>query len=105
MIAWIITAGTAAVLLTIWPMYRSYFYRPQHAGSGEGALTVRYLVARINTETTNGGRHRLREPPAGCKDSAETLLVSETRPPTTDHDSFTRRSEILSRILAGLERL
>ncbi|MFI0464967.1 hypothetical protein ACH347_12890 [Saccharopolyspora sp. 5N102] len=105
MIAWTIIVGTAAVLLTLWPMYRSYFYRAQHAGSGEGALTVRYLIARIEAETTNSGRHRLRETPAIRGNPAEQLATDADRPPTADHDGFTRHSEILSRILAGLERL
>ncbi|QIZ35313.1 hypothetical protein [Saccharopolyspora sp. ASAGF58] len=105
MIAWTVAVGATAVLLTLWPMYRSYFYRAQHAGSSEGAMTVRHLIARIEAESTSGGRHRLRETPAIRGESTVQPAIDEARAPTTDHESSTRRSEILSRILAGLERL
>ncbi|MER5394951.1 hypothetical protein [Saccharopolyspora sp. NPDC002686] len=45
--------------------------RPQHAGGGEGALTVWQLVAHVEAERRqreSGGRHRLREPAESTSD-------------------------------------
>ncbi|MER7077698.1 hypothetical protein SAMN05216506_116154 [Saccharopolyspora kobensis] len=56
-----ITAGVAFYLLAIyWNTHR-----PQHSGSGEGALTVHQLIAHVEAERRQRertGRHRLREP-------------------------------------------
>ncbi|MDA3644949.1 hypothetical protein LZ318_03795 [Saccharopolyspora indica] len=56
-----ITAGVAFYVFAIcWNTHR-----PQHSGSGEGALTVHQLIAHVEAERRQRertGRHRLREP-------------------------------------------
>ncbi|MFI0471055.1 hypothetical protein ACH347_43965 [Saccharopolyspora sp. 5N102] len=67
-------------------------YRPQHAGGGEGALTVWQLIAHVEAERRQrdqGGRHRLREP----------------QPPPSTSDDETPSLEVQRRILDALRRL
>ncbi|MGW1681678.1 hypothetical protein [Saccharopolyspora sp. NPDC002376] len=56
--------------------------RPQHAGGGEGALTVWQLVAHVEAERQQrerGGRHRLREPVESISDSSGPPLELQQR--------------------------
>ncbi|MEU5845234.1 hypothetical protein [Saccharopolyspora shandongensis] len=58
--------GAAATALTIsgWA-WRAFAVYGQHAGGGEGALTVWQLIAHVEAErqqSEHSGRHRLREP-------------------------------------------
>lgn len=56
-----ITAGVACYLIALYCKTN----RPQHAGGGEGALTVWQLIAHVEDERRQRertGRHRLREP-------------------------------------------
>ncbi|SEG84615.1 hypothetical protein SAMN02982929_04452 [Saccharopolyspora kobensis] len=91
---WVITA-VAAVLVAFFVVHRVFSYRPQHAGGGDGALTVRYLIERVEAETS-GGRHRLREPDSGGRGSPDVVV------PTS---GFSRNTEVFQRVLAGLQRL
>ncbi|MER6989603.1 hypothetical protein ABT337_23280 [Saccharopolyspora hirsuta] len=64
--------------------------RAQHAGGGEGALTVWQLVAHVEAERRERervGRHRLREPVESTSDDAGPPL------------------ELQQRVLDGLRRL
>ncbi|QIZ35430.1 hypothetical protein [Saccharopolyspora sp. ASAGF58] len=66
-------------------------YRPQHAGEGEGALTVWHLIAHVEAEQRQreqGGRHRLREPTEHS--------ISDSQAPPLD---------LQRRVLEGLRRL
>ncbi|MGI8307781.1 hypothetical protein [Saccharopolyspora hattusasensis] len=78
MIAALIASGLLGVGgLALWA---TFYYAPaQHAGSGEGALTVAYLVARVEAEARGHGRHRLREPVVMRGDLADALALEETR--------------------------
>ncbi|MEV0088567.1 hypothetical protein [Saccharopolyspora sp. NPDC050642] len=76
------------LIITCWKSYR-----PQHAGGGEGALTVWQLIAHVEAERRQrdqGGRHRLREP--------------QPPPPSTSDDE-TPSLEVQRRILDALRRL
>ncbi|MDA3644531.1 hypothetical protein LZ318_23140 [Saccharopolyspora indica] len=90
-----ITATIAAVLVAFFVVHRAYCYRLQHAGGGDGALTVRYLIERVEAETS-GGRHCLREPDSGGRGSPDEDA------PTSE---FRRNSQVLQRVHAGLQRL
>ncbi|MBB5156774.1 hypothetical protein [Saccharopolyspora phatthalungensis] len=50
----VLVVGALAVWATL------YYAPARHSGGGQGALTVSYLIARVESETS-GGRHRLRE--------------------------------------------
>ncbi|WP_177226863.1 hypothetical protein [Saccharopolyspora shandongensis] len=83
--------GTAALylIITCWKSYR-----PQHAGGGEGALTVWQLIAHVEAERQQreqGGRHRLREP--------------QPPPPSTSDAEKAPSLEVQRRILDALRRL
>ncbi|MEU5850414.1 hypothetical protein [Saccharopolyspora shandongensis] len=86
-------AGVVAyyLIVTCWKSYR-----PQHAGGGEGALTVWQLIAHVEAERQRreqGGRHRLREPGDPTRHS-----ISDTRghaPPL----------DLQQRVLDALRRL
>lgn len=86
-----ISAIVAYYLIVTWKPYR-----PQHAGAGEGALTVWHLIAHVEAEQRQreqGGRHRLRvptEPP----DSPASPPGSPAPPLDLQH-----------RVLEGLRRL
>lgn len=91
----VVMVAVIAVLIAFFVVLRVYSYRPQHAGGGDGALTVRYLIERVEAETSRG-RHCLREPGSGDRASpAEDAPTSE----------FALDSAMLQRILAGLQRL
>lgn len=80
-----ISAILACYLVLTWRPYR-----PQHAGGGEGALTVWQLVAHVEAERRQRerpGRHRLREPVKSTSDGAGPPL------------------ELQQRVLDGLRRL
>ncbi|MGW3470444.1 hypothetical protein ACWDKQ_18745 [Saccharopolyspora sp. NPDC000995] len=112
-----IAAWVAAGLLCVGALALSatFYYAPaRHAGGGEGALTVAYLVARVDAET-RGGRHCLREPRMVQLrgDLADALAVEETRflpviesgLPVGDRDALTRHPGMLRRLLDALQRL
>lgn len=61
MIAGSVMFGIVALALVALWVRACYWSRSQHGGGGEGALTVRYPVERIEAETSSGGRHRLRQ--------------------------------------------
>ncbi|WP_246868976.1 hypothetical protein [Saccharopolyspora sp. ASAGF58] len=44
--------------IALWATF--YYAPPRHAGGGESTLTVAYLLARVESETSGTGRHRLR---------------------------------------------
>ncbi|RKT84344.1 hypothetical protein SAMN05421805_103271 [Saccharopolyspora antimicrobica] len=90
-----ITATIAAVLVAFLVVHRVCSYRPQHAGGGDGALTVRYLIERVEAETS-GGRHRLHEPDSGGRGSPDEAEQTS---------GFSRNTEVFQRVLAGLQRL
>ncbi|MEV0082238.1 hypothetical protein [Saccharopolyspora sp. NPDC050642] len=72
--------------------------RPQHAGGGEGALTVWQLIADVEAERqqrSQPGRHRLREPAPDDEDQRSTSDTEIVAPP----------QEIQRRILEALHRL
>ncbi|MEV0049671.1 hypothetical protein AB0H34_04130 [Saccharopolyspora shandongensis] len=76
------------LIITCWKSYQ-----PQHAGGGEGALTVWQLIAHVEAERRQrdqGGRHRLREP-------------QPPQPSTSDDE--TPSLEVQRRILEALQRL
>ncbi|MEU5845122.1 hypothetical protein [Saccharopolyspora shandongensis] len=76
------------LIITCWKSYR-----PQHAGGGEGALTVWQLIAHVEAERRQrdqGGRHRLREPQP---------------PPSTSDTEEPPSLEVQRRILDALRRL
>lgn len=86
-----LAAVPTAVLIAIVATWCSY--RPQHAGSGEGALTVWQLVAEVEAEQRQReqtGRHRLREPDPPAPE-----------PPADPGPSL----EVQRRILQALQRL
>ncbi|WP_190821880.1 hypothetical protein [Saccharopolyspora pogona] len=107
-----IAVGVVAVVLLSWWGCRYFLARPQHGGSGEGALTVEYLVKRIDAETS-GGRHQLREPITILGDLADALAVEETRLlplastglPIGDQVALARHPGALRRVLVGLQNL
>ncbi|MEV5538463.1 hypothetical protein AB0L13_16530 [Saccharopolyspora shandongensis] len=91
-----------------------FYYAPaRHAGSGDGALTVAYLVARVDAETRGHGRHRLREPVVMRGDLADALAVEETRHlplietglPVDDREAMQRHPGMVRRLLAALRDL
>ncbi|MEV6233741.1 hypothetical protein AB0L88_38365 [Saccharopolyspora shandongensis] len=87
-IAGITGAAALYLFITCWKSYR-----PQHAGGGEGALTVWQLIAHVEAERQQreqGGRHRLREP--------------QRLPPSTS-DGETPSLEVQRRILEALRHL
>ncbi len=96
-------------------MWATFYYAPaRHAGGGEGALTVSYLIARVEAETT-GGRHRLREPrivqlrgdlaDALADEETRILPLVDTGRPVNNRDAFARHRGMLRRILARLDRI
>jgi hypothetical protein len=97
------------VVVTWWIFRCSY--RPQHAGGGEGALTVRHLIERVEAETGSGGRHRLREPIMSRRDLADDITDDETQTFVWPSEvwaadqSYARNPLVLRRILAGLRHL
>ncbi|MGI8309310.1 hypothetical protein [Saccharopolyspora hattusasensis] len=112
MIAAVVASGLLGVGgLAVWA---TFYYAPaQHAGSGEGALTVAYLVARVEAETRGHGRHRLREPVVMRGDLADALALEETRHlplvesglPVDDREAMARHPGMLRRLLAALQSL
>ncbi|GAA0516312.1 hypothetical protein GCM10011581_46190 [Saccharopolyspora subtropica] len=113
MITALIAAGLLGVgALALWATF--YYVPARHAGGGEGALTVAYLVARVEAETS-GGRHRLREPRTVQLrgDLADALAVEETRflplvesgLPVDDRHAMAKHPGLLRRVLAKLEDL
>ncbi|QIZ36586.1 hypothetical protein [Saccharopolyspora sp. ASAGF58] len=114
MIAALVASGLLGVGgLALWA---TFYYAPaRHAGSGEGALTVAYLVARVDAETRGNGRHRLREPRTVQMrgDLAEALAVEETRHlplvesglPVDDREAMARHPGMLRRLVAALLQL
>ncbi|WP_190812666.1 hypothetical protein [Saccharopolyspora pogona] len=93
-------------------LWATFYYAPaRHAGGGEGALTVSYLVARVEAETS-GGRHRLRKVTIRG-DLDEDLAAVETRHlplvesglPVDDREAMARHPGMLRRLLAALEGL
>ncbi|MEV0699383.1 hypothetical protein AB0I53_15895 [Saccharopolyspora sp. NPDC050389] len=83
--------GVAALYLitTCWKSYQ-----PQHAGGGEGALTVWQLIAHVEAERQQreqGGRHRLRE--------------AQPPPPSTSDAEKAPSPEVQRRILEALRHL
>ncbi|MGW1678478.1 hypothetical protein [Saccharopolyspora sp. NPDC002376] len=101
--------GTAGLAL-----WATFYYAPaRHAGSGEGALTVAYLVARVEAETRGHGRHRLREPVVMRGDLADALAVEETRRlpviesglPVDDPVAMQRHPGMVRRLLDALRDL
>ncbi|GAA0532983.1 hypothetical protein GCM10011581_17790 [Saccharopolyspora subtropica] len=95
--------------VALWAMVS---YAPaRHAGGGEGAVTVAYLVARVEAETS-GGRHRLREPRTmqlrgDLTDDEETRILPlvESGIPVDNSEAMSRHPGLLRRILAKLETL
>ncbi|MEV0085276.1 hypothetical protein ACWEV3_41075 [Saccharopolyspora sp. NPDC003752] len=95
-------------------LWATFYYAPaRHAGSGEGALTVAYLVARVDAETRGHGRHRLREPVVMRGDLADALAVEETRHlplietglPVDDHEAMQQHPGMVRRLLVALRSL
>ncbi|MGW3471134.1 hypothetical protein ACWDKQ_22355 [Saccharopolyspora sp. NPDC000995] len=111
MITMVITAVAFALAALIWCANR-YFSRSQHGGSGEGALTVQFLIERIETETSSG-RHQLRLPRTIRGDLADALAVEQpqglpvprTASPAFAADFATPSDDLLQCVLAGLRRL
>ncbi|MCI2421601.1 hypothetical protein MOQ72_29625 [Saccharopolyspora sp. K220] len=57
--------GTISAILALYLIVTWKPHRPQHAGAGEGALTVWQLIAHVEAERQRRervGRHRRREP-------------------------------------------
>ncbi|PKW19277.1 hypothetical protein [Saccharopolyspora spinosa] len=97
-------------------LWATFYYAPaRHAGSGEGALTVAYLVASVEAETRGGGRHRLREPLVIRGDLADgdELATEETRMlppidsglPVDDPEAMARHPGMVRRLYAALRDL
>ncbi|QIZ33968.1 hypothetical protein FDZ84_03505 [Saccharopolyspora sp. ASAGF58] len=109
MIAWTIIAGIVALAALTWYLRAYFMCQPQHAGGGEGALTVRYLAMRIEAETSSGGRHRLREPTtirgAPPDNANEGTRIPALPARAADSDERACNPLVLQRILAGLRRM
>ncbi|MER7016038.1 hypothetical protein ABT324_31800 [Saccharopolyspora sp. NPDC000359] len=92
-----ITSGITFYVLAIY----STAHRPQHSGSGEGALTVHQLIAHVEAERRQRertGRHRLREP--------STEPRPEPPPPSTpDTPGATPSLELQREVPAALRDL
>ncbi|MGI8310743.1 hypothetical protein [Saccharopolyspora hattusasensis] len=111
MIIWGCAIGLAAVAsIALWA---TFYYAPaRHAGGGEGALTVAYLLARVEAEARGHGRHRLREVTIRG-DLAEDLAAVETRLlplvesglPVDDREAMARHPGMLRRLLFALQTL
>ncbi|MDA3645949.1 hypothetical protein LZ318_15805 [Saccharopolyspora indica] len=70
-----ISAILACYLVLTWRPHRA-----QHAGGGEGALTVWQLIAHVEAERKQrerGGRHRLREPESTSDESGPPLALQQ----------------------------
>ncbi|MGI8307796.1 hypothetical protein [Saccharopolyspora hattusasensis] len=114
MIAAMVASGLLGVGgLALWA---TFYYAPaRHAGSGAGALTVAYLVARVEAEARGHGRHQLREPRTVQMrgDLADALALEETRHlpliesglPVDDREAMARHPGMLRRLLAALQSL
>ncbi|PKW19858.1 hypothetical protein [Saccharopolyspora spinosa] len=114
MIAALIASGLLGVGgLAVWA---TFYYAPaRHAGSGEGALTVAYLVARVEAEARGHGRHRLRESRTVQMrgDLADALALEETRHlplvetglPIDDREAMAGHPGMVRRLLAALHNL
>ncbi|SDX92621.1 hypothetical protein SAMN05216215_1017102 [Saccharopolyspora shandongensis] len=92
-IAVIVTAPALFFLAMHWKADQ-----PQHAGGGEGALTVWQLIANVEAERqqrSQPGRHRLREPAPDDEPQNSTSDTEISAPP----------QEIQQRILEALHRL
>ncbi|KAA5831295.1 hypothetical protein F1721_21405 [Saccharopolyspora hirsuta] len=96
------TIVLAAASLALWASLCFYSRRPQHAGGGDGALTVHYLIARVEAETSGSGRHRLHQPAADRTPTNDG--TADTPHPAEADDGWTRNPAVLQRILAGLRR-
>ncbi|MGI8308502.1 hypothetical protein [Saccharopolyspora hattusasensis] len=85
---------SAAVFVVVaWFATRHFSEYGKHSGGGDGALTVRHLLAQAAAEAASRGRHHLREPqppPHSTKD------INAPQPPPL---------EIQRRILDALHRL
>ncbi|MBB5160056.1 hypothetical protein [Saccharopolyspora phatthalungensis] len=112
-------ASTGLFIFGALAVWATFYYAPaRHAGSGQGALTVDYLIARVKAETS-GGRHRLRErEPRTVQlhgDLSDALANEKTRIlplvesglpadresylPARDRDALARNRGMLRRIL------
>ncbi|MBB5155465.1 hypothetical protein [Saccharopolyspora phatthalungensis] len=109
---WGIVLGVAAVAVLVVLVARRYWARPQHGGGGEGALTVPYLVERVEAETSGGGRHQLHETVTIRGDLADALAVQEPRILPLPREllsaelwELSRDLRVFHRVLAGVRRL
>ncbi|MCI2422027.1 hypothetical protein MOQ72_31805 [Saccharopolyspora sp. K220] len=97
-IAAIAAAPAFFLLATYWKTYR-----PQHAGGGEGALTVWQLIAHVEAERQQrerGGRHRLHESaPDAARETTSRLSTSD------NHASEPPPLEVHRRVLDALHHL
>ncbi|MDA3626529.1 hypothetical protein [Saccharopolyspora oryzae] len=106
--ALIATAVLGVGGVALWATF--YFAPARHAG-GEGALTVAYLVARVEAETRGQGRHRLRDPVVLhdnlADEATQRIPVVEPESPEDDREleSMQRHPVMLRRLLDALRDL
>ncbi|MGW1677706.1 hypothetical protein [Saccharopolyspora sp. NPDC002376] len=108
-----IAAFVATGLLSVggFALWATFYFAPARHAGGEGALTVAYLVARVEAETRGHGRHRLRDPVVLRGDLADEetqrLPVVESESPEDDREleSMQRHPAMLRRLLDALRDL
>ncbi|MGW3467296.1 hypothetical protein ACWDKQ_02200 [Saccharopolyspora sp. NPDC000995] len=108
MVVLAIALGVAAVaLLTAWAI--RYYPAQRHC---DGAVSVREVVDRVESEASSGGRRRKREPITIRGDLADDLADMQTRilllPPeirSLDRDDQARNLLMMHRVLAGVKWL
>ena len=109
--AWIASAVLTLVVITWWAAV-SYRGHQRHGRSGDGELTVAYLLDQGETDDASGGRHRLREPVTLTGDLADDIADLQTRilplPPEVldlDSDDQARNLLVLHRLAAGVKQI
>ncbi|MGW1679519.1 hypothetical protein [Saccharopolyspora sp. NPDC002376] len=111
MISAVIAFGAVVFGFAVWCVVQHFTEHGKHAGAGEGALTVRHLLAQAASEVESGGRHRLHEPTPPHCGMAYALATAETRllprieaSAPAEHES-TGDPLLLQRILAALRQI
>ncbi|MBB5153111.1 hypothetical protein [Saccharopolyspora phatthalungensis] len=103
-----VVIGVAAVVLTA--VWASRYYPARNPRNG--AVSVRELVDRVESEASSGGWHQRRGPVTIRGDLADDLADTQTRiltlPPeirSLDRDDQARNLLVLQRLLASVKRL